>query len=118
MRTVAANAPAKAGPPSPEQPKKEEDQGRKPNFLERKRFVDYGEPESSSAPVTKEVKEGKIVESKPEIFEEEVVVMNKKPAKAEPVKAAAPPQKKPEVVSKAEDEWDASPPKPDVKASA
>jgi hypothetical protein len=79
---------AKAGPPSPEH-KKEEEQGRKPNFLERKRFVDYGEQES--APVTKEVKGGLVIESKPEIVEEAVASNSKKPAKSEPVKAAAPP---------------------------
>ncbi len=41
--------------------------------------------------VTKEVKEGKIVQSKPEVelFEESAV--SKKPAKKEAVKAAAPP---------------------------
>lgn len=63
-------------------------EGRKPNFLERKRFVDYGEVES--APVTKEVVEGKLVESKPEIIEEEVKVVKNKPAKADPVSKAAP----------------------------
>ena len=40
--------------------------------------------------MTKEVVEGKLVESKPEIIEEEVKVVKNKPAKAEPVSKAAP----------------------------
>lgn len=42
--------------------------------------------------MTKEVKEGKIVESKPEVVEVfEESMASKKPAKKEAVKAAAPP---------------------------
>lgn len=91
--------------------------------MERKRFVDYGEPESA-APVQKEVKQGKIVESvnKADVVEtfEEVAVTNKKPAKKEAV-SAAPPQKKPEAVAKkadSDDDDDWGPPKPKNAAVA
>ena len=68
-----------------------------------------------SAPVTKEVVEGKLVESKPaEITEEEVKVVKNKPAKAEPVSKGAPKADlKPKVEEKAvsEDDWGSSPKK-------
>ena len=94
-------------------PNFDKEKGRKRNFMERKRFVNYEENDAiqkaadkeeaaalKSAAPTKEIKDGKIVESNPAtggagVFEEtEVVVGGKgRGKKAEAVRSAAPPRK-------------------------
>ena len=82
------------------------EKGRKPNFLERKRFVSYEQPEEVQkaadekeaadlkSGVSKQIKDGKIVETSGfgDGFEEEDVVVGGKgkPKRAEAVKSAPP----------------------------
>ena len=83
------------------------DKGRKPNFFERKRFVNYeetalsddekdGKNDKAKKPeVTKEIKDGAVVASvsEPIIQEESVSAPAAKKSKPQAVKSAAPPKK-------------------------
>lgn len=82
--------------PEKTEPASKEKEERKPNFLERKRFVDYSEPET------------KVEQPKPVVEEEVFEAPSGKPAKAETVKAAAPPKKAAE--KEDSDEWGAPEP--------
>lgn len=126
LKEQEGKAPAVASVETVEEPKQ-----RKPNFFDRKRFVDYeqnadSDNEKSKETLVKEVKAGAIVESveppkveSTEEVEEEVMVVSSKKKKTEAVRSAPPkkveekpaevkvPSPKEEIiVDDWEDDWD------------